>query len=399
MRSPAPVQDPSTDTCPAAALTVEGVRKRFGGEDPVVALDGLDLAVPTGSVTAVLGPSGCGKTTLLRIVAGTERPDAGRVTIAGTVAVDVGGSGPSRSARRDVWVPPERRRVGLVPQEGALFPHLDVAGNIAFGLRSWSRPERRDRVAELLELVELPGHGGRRPHELSGGERQRIALARALAPRPDVVVMDEPFSALDATLRSGLRDEVADMLRRSGTTAVIVTHDRSEAMAMADEVAVMREGRIVQRGRPDELYLRPADEWVGRFLGDAVLLAGRLVDGRVECALGTLPFSGVPGLCGDGDDNDDDNNGDDDAEVTVFLRPEQITRAGPAVSEERGHRAALVRSVQFLGPDVMVGLVLDDHAVTARWPSSLGEPTVGETVPIEVVGPARVFRTETAARP
>lgn len=366
------------------ALVVEGARRRFarrGSDDVIDALDGVDLCVATGSITAVLGPSGCGKTTLLRAIAGTESLDAGRITIGGTVVADASGT-----AGRAVRVAPEHRRVGLVPQEGALFPHLDVAGNIAFGIRSLGRGERRARVRELLELVELPDHASRRTHELSGGEGQRVALARALAPRPDVVLLDEPFSALDATLRSGLRDEVAELLRRSGTTAVIVTHDRTEAMAIADEVAVMRYGQIVQRGRPDELYRFPVDAWTAGFLGDIVMLPGLITGDVVDCPLGRLSFdhTALPV---------DHLDGLDGAEVTVLLRPEQIVRLDPS----RGNAGviATVCAVQFLGPDVVVELVVTDAlSVTARWPSSVREPTVSDEVRIHVIGPARILPTD-----
>ncbi|MBS1839177.1 MAG: ABC transporter ATP-binding protein [Actinobacteria bacterium] len=371
------------------ALVVEGARRRFTGGndgDVVDALDGVDLCVVAGSITAVLGPSGCGKTTLLRAIAGTERLDAGRIRIDGAVVVDAPVAGaPVAGAdhgggRRSIRVPPERRRVGLVPQEGALFPHLDVAGNIAFGIRSLGRAARRDRVEELLDLVELSGCATRRTHELSGGERQRVALARALAPRPDVVLLDEPFSALDATLRAALRDEVASLLRRSATTALLVTHDRTEAMAMADEVAVMRAGRIVQVGRPDELYRRPIDAWTARFLGDVVVLPGRIVGDAVDCALGLLPLGdGIGADCGA-----------DGSEVTVLLRPEQIVRRGD------GATVGIVVAVRFLGPDVVVEIriVGPTHTgcvVCCRWSSSEGEPVIGEQVSLAVVGPVRVL--------
>lgn len=360
------------------ALGVVAARRRFDGADPVDALDGVDLEVRQGSITAVLGPSGCGKSTLLRVVAGTERLDAGRIEIDGTRVVEADGS------RHPLHVPPEQRRTGLVPQEGALFPHLDVAGNVAFGIHGMHRDQRRARVRELLELVDLVGYERRRPHELSGGERQRVALARALAPRPAVVLLDEPFSALDATLRAALRDEVADLLRSSGSTAVIVTHDRTEAMAMADEVAVMRAGRIVQRGRPDELYRRPVDEWTGRFLGDAVVLHGRAVGSSVECVLGTLAV----------DDEGSDLHGVDGREVTVLLRPEQIV---PAVAGSTGASAARVGATRFLGPDVVVDLMVGETVLTARWPSSSGEPAVGEELAVTVRGAARAVPAGDAA--
>ncbi|UDY37450.1 ABC transporter ATP-binding protein [Dermatobacter hominis] len=339
-----------------AAVELVAVRRRFDVDPPVVALDGVDLCVAPGSLTAVLGPSGSGKTTLLRVLAGTERPDSGTVRIGGAT-LDAPGT----------HVPPERRRVGLVPQEGALFPHLDVAGNVAFGLPRRSRRERSRRVAELLELVDLQGIGHRRPHELSGGQQQRVALARALAPAPDVVLLDEPFSALDASLRSSLRTEVADLLRSTGTTAVLVTHDQDEAMSVADSLAVLRAGRIVQHGPPDELYRRPADLWVAGFLGDAVLLDAELADGVARCALGELPVdrAGAP----------------EAGAVTVFLRPEQVWPAGSATGV-----VGEVAGTRFAGAEVEVALVVDGTEVAARWPSSLAPVRAGDRVDLEVLG-------------
>ena len=211
-------------------LTVSGLYKAFGTH-PV--LTGLDLDVPAGSFTAILGPSGSGKTTLLRLLAGFERADAGSIAIGDRV---VDGPGTSQ-------IPPERRQLGYVPQEGALFPHLTVAANVGFGL-----PARRRaaRTAELLEAVGLAGMGGRYPHQLSGGQQQRVALARALAIRPEVVLLDEPFASLDAHLRASVRADVLEICRAAGTTAILVTHDQDEALSMADRIAVLRDGRIVQ---------------------------------------------------------------------------------------------------------------------------------------------------------
>ncbi len=238
-------------------LRVCGVGKSYGS---VAVLQGVDLEVPAGSVTALLGPSGCGKTTLLRIVAGFDTADAA----------------PSPSLARWSTAPggrlaPERRRVGIVPQEGALFPHLDVRGNIGFGLGR-ATPEREDRVDELLTALGLSGLGERRPHELSGGQQQRVAVARALAPRPDVVLLDEPFASLDASLRGRVRQEVLAALRAAGSTTLLVTHDQDEALACADRLAVMNGGVVVQAGPPWEVYERPAGDWVAQFVGTATLL-------------------------------------------------------------------------------------------------------------------------------
>lgn len=254
------------------AISCSGIHKRFGA---VTALDGFDLDVAGGSTLSLLGPSGCGKTTALRVIAGFEEPDAGRVAIGGRVVV-----GPKTA------VPPERRRVGMVFQDYALFPHMSVARNVAYGLDS------ADRVDEVLHLVGLDGLGDRMPHELSGGEQQRVALARALAPRPDVILLDEPFSNLDATLRVRMRRDVRRILMLAGATTIFVTHDQEEALAMADHVAVMREGKVVQEGSPKELYERPADKWVAGFVGESEFLRGEAAPGRVDTPLGAFPHFG-----------------------------------------------------------------------------------------------------------
>ncbi len=222
-------------------LSVAGLHKAFGAH-PV--LTGLDLDVPAGSLTAILGPSGSGKTTLLRLLAGFERADAGSIMI-GDRTVD----GPG------VHVPPERRQIGYVPQEGGLFPHLSVAANVGFGLPA--RQRRGPRTEELLAAVGLAGMGNRYPHQLSGGQQQRVALARALAIRPEIVLLDEPFASLDAHLRASVRADVQQICQTAGTTAILVTHDQDEALSMADRIAVLRDGRIVQYAAPQDLYSRP----------------------------------------------------------------------------------------------------------------------------------------------
>ncbi|MDO9175233.1 MAG: ABC transporter ATP-binding protein, partial [Actinomycetota bacterium] len=214
-----------------AVLDVRDVRKAFGQQQ---VLHGIDLHVAAGAIVAVLGPSGCGKTTLLRLIAGFEQLDHGSITVAGQLAANRGGAGPTLS------LPPERRRVGVVPQEGALFPHLDVAGNVGFGLRRGSDA----RVAEVLALVGLAGFEKKRPSQLSGGQQQRVALARALAPKPSLVLLDEPFSSLDAAMRGQVREEVFEVLRAANATAILVTHDQQEALSVADQVAVLLAGRI-----------------------------------------------------------------------------------------------------------------------------------------------------------
>jgi iron(III) transport system ATP-binding protein len=244
-------------------LTVQGLHKAYGSH-PV--LTGLDLTVPAGSLTAILGPSGSGKTTLLRLLAGFDQADAGTVRIGGTIV-----DGPGEH------VPPERRRIGYVPQEGSLFPHLTVAANVGFGLPV--RERRGPRVAGLLEAVGLAGLGKRYPHQLSGGQQQRVALARALAIEPELVLLDEPFASLDAHLRAAVRADVQAIFRAAGTTAILVTHDQDEALSMADRVAVLRGGQIAQCAAPQDLYIRPADPELARFIGEANLLDGELESG------------------------------------------------------------------------------------------------------------------------
>jgi len=240
-------------------LALDRVTKSFGC---TAALQEASLEVEEGEFVALLGPSGCGKTTALRVAAGFERPDAGRVKIDGA---QVAGPG--------TFVAPERRAVGMVFQDYALFPHLDVAANIGFGL---ARKARTARVGELLSLVGLEGFGHRSPGDLSGGQQQRVALARALAPRPKLVLLDEPWSAIDALLREEMRGELARVLRSEGATVVLVTHDREEAFTLADRIALMREGRVVQTGKPEELYFGPADRWCARFVGASNLLPAEL---------------------------------------------------------------------------------------------------------------------------
>jgi iron(III) transport system ATP-binding protein len=354
-------------------LSVAGVRKAYGR---VTALDGVDLEVPAGTLMAVLGPSGCGKTTLLRCVAGFERVDAGSVTLAGR-----------RVAGGGAHLPPHRRRVAVVPQEGALFPHLTVAGNVAYGLDRSAR--RSGRVDEVLALVGLDGYGARMPHQLSGGQQQRVAVARALAPRPPLVLLDEPFSALDAALRTEVRRDIRQALHAVGATAVLVTHDQGEALSMADQVAVMNAGRIVQSGSPTTVYHRPASPWVAGFVGEAVLLEGTVDGPVVATALGRLPLQD-PAVV-------DRTAAVDRTATTVLVRPEQIDLLAeePGIEEsgieESGIVATIVRH-DFHGHDALVALRLADGTeVLARIFGNTRPPEVGERVGVAVRGPARAF--------
>ncbi len=281
-------------------LELADVHKSYQDQSVLV---GVDLAVASESVTAILGASGSGKTTLLRLVAGFDRIDRGEIRIGGSVVDD---------AKRAE--PPERRRLGYVPQEGALFPHLTVAGNVAFGLAH--RRHQRARVRDLLDMVGLGGLERRYPDQLSGGQQQRVALARALATEPTLVLMDEPFSSLDAAMRASIRTEVRDILRQAGATTVLVTHDQDEALSLADQVAVLRQGQIVQHGPPHELYTRPVDPELAGFLGEANVLDAVISGPTAATSLGLVPLSGqptelVPGTGGD-------------HRARIMVRPEQV---------------------------------------------------------------------------
>ncbi len=261
---------------PAFAVQARGLRRRFGD---VLAVDDFDLDVMPGEMLTVLGPSGCGKTTVLRLIAGLDTPDAGTIEIGGR---RVSGAGAS--------VPPERRRVGMVFQDVALFPHLSVHDNIGYGLRR--DPDREVRVRELLELIALPDAGDRMPYQLSGGMQQRVAVARALAPRPDVVLLDEPFSSLDAALRTQLRGDVREILRAAGAAAVFVTHDQDEALTLGDRMAVMVRGRVEQVAPPEVVYGEPATPFVATFVGTANLVHGEYRDGLAVTRFGVVRLVG-----------------------------------------------------------------------------------------------------------
>ena len=312
-------------------LVITGLRKSFG---PHAVLAGLGLHVAAGSLTAILGPSGSGKTTLLRILAGFEEADSGTVMIGDTV-VD------SATAH----VAPEKRKIGYVPQEGSLFPHLTVAANVGFGLPS--RQRRGGRAQALLDKVGLADFAKRYPHELSGGQQQRVALARALAIQPAVVLLDEPFASLDAHLRASVRADVQQILRDTQTTAVLVTHDQDEALAIADRVAVLRNGQIAQYAPPAELYSRPVDSELARFIGDANLLDGICHAGMVDTVLGALPVesdqAGPPASAGD------------PRLVTVLIRPEHIELlpAGVSPPDGSGNAGQVVES-EYYGHDAVL---------------------------------------------
>jgi iron(III) transport system ATP-binding protein len=315
-------------------ILLQGVSKRFG---ETAAVAGAELCVERGEVVALLGPSGCGKTTLLRLVAGFEHPDTGTVRVGGELV-----------ASAETSVPPERRRIGMVFQDYALFPHLTVAGNVGFGL---PRRERRAKVPMLLALVGLCGLGGRYPHELSGGQQQRVALARALAPAPELVLLDEPWSNVDPQLRAELREEITSILRPLGVTVVLVTHDREEAFSLADRIALMRDGTVVQEGTPEELYLAPASRWAAEFVGAGNFLAGTVVDGLVRTPVGAFPVNGA-GTAGTAE------------AVEVLVRPELLElRPDPA-------GAAQVVGREFRGHDVFYRILLEGVELVSHRPST-----------------------------
>lgn len=339
-------------------LEISGLSKNFNAT-PV--LKEVHLEVPQGMLAAVLGASGSGKTTLLRLIAGFLQPDSGQIKLDQTIIATA-----TRSLR------PERRGIGYVAQEGALFPHLTVAQNISFGLK---RAQRRcqARVEELLAMVGLPAHYGQRPPQaLSGGEQQRVALARALAPAPHLLLLDEPFSALDAGLRAETRAAVAGALMAANATAILVTHDQDEALSMGRMVGVMQHGSLAQWATPETLYRHPANPDVASFLGEAVFLPGEADGGQAHCALGLVElFSPVPR-----------------GPVKLMIRPEQITIHGQAAQAR-----ARVLQVTYYGHDASLSLQLcqnDKQVLTARVPG-LEIPKVGDEVSIAVKGPVVAY--------
>ena len=256
------------------ALHLQHLAKSYGD---LQVLRDVNVEIAQGAFVSILGRSGEGKTTLLRLIAGFEQPDSGTITLGNRL---VHGDG--------VHVPAEKRRVGIVPQEAALFPHLTAEDNIGFGLQEFTKDARRDRVREMLALVEMTDFATYLPDQLSGGQQRRIALARALAPQPDLVLLDEPFAALDSELRRRLRDDVRRALATVGATSLLVTHDQEEALSIADEVAVLRDGVIAQHARPRALYSTPADLELASFIGDSVILEASIQDGKAVTALGSL---------------------------------------------------------------------------------------------------------------
>jgi iron(III) transport system ATP-binding protein len=316
-------------------LEVRNLIRRFDGRTVV---DDVSLSIEAGQVTCLLGPSGCGKSTTLRMIAGVDMQDEGAIWVDGALVCDT-----------RFRVPPERRAIGLMFQDFALFPHLSVADNVAFGLRK-DADNRSRRVDELLERVSLTGFGAKFPHELSGGEQQRVALARALAPRPRILLMDEPFSGLDERLRDGIRDDTLSLLKEEGTAVLLVTHEPHEAMRMADEIALMRAGRIVQRGAPYNIYNAPADRAAAAFFSDINILRSKVQGLLTETPFGEFLAPGVP----------------DATEVEIVIRPQHLKidfdRAGrgPNPTPEDGTPArATVDRARFLGRESLVEFRMD----------------------------------------
>lgn len=333
-------------------IRVNSVSKHYGGRP---AVNNVHLTVPDGAVMALLGSSGCGKTTLLRLIAGFERCNGGEIRL-GRHIVD----------SDDGFVPPERRHVGYVPQEGALFPHLTAARNIGFGLRD--RKGRSDRISEMLDLIGLTLHADKFPHELSGGQQQRVAIARALAPNPDVILLDEPFNALDLDLRRRISEEIVGLLRQAGTTTLLVTHDPEEAFAASDLVAVMKDGSIIQCAAPIDLYRSPASIDVARLTGETILLGGVMRKGVAETTLGAIPIDGKPT--------------DENCMATVMLRPEQL-RVGV---NGTGHKAA-VKASRFKGDHTVVTVDIGGLSLNVR----SDKPPDGPMVLLRVAGAGKIF--------
>jgi iron(III) transport system ATP-binding protein len=348
-------------------LQLGGVTRSFGSE---VAVDSLSLVVREGEILTLLGPSGCGKTTTLRLLAGLTRPDAGTITVAGET---VAGEGR--------FVPPEERDIGLVFQEFALFPHLTVAENIAFGIDDWSKTDREKRVDELLEMISLSGYGDHSPEDLSGGQRQRVALARSLAPEPDVILLDEPFSNLDVALRKEMREEVRAILKATGVTAVSVTHDQEEALSISDRVAVIHDGHVEQVGRPEAVFEHPKSRFVAEFLGQAGFLSGELQKGIIETGVDTLHAGMLEGL----------SKEYDGAAVDVLVRPDDLAATPTdgatgdepwSGGDEPGDGRIVTR--EYTGPSFVYGVELDSGDLVHCQHNHAAEFDIGQRVSVDL---------------
>jgi iron(III) transport system ATP-binding protein len=333
-------------------LELRELTRRFGA---TAAVERLSIALDAGRIGCLLGPSGSGKTTVLRCIAGFERPDAGEVLAGG-----------ERLAAPGVWVPPERRRIGMVFQDYALFPHLAVLANVGFGLRDGGRADRRRRALEMLELVGLADQADKLPHELSGGQQQRVALARALAPRPRLVLLDEPFSNLDAEVRMELAQQVRAALKSEGATALLVTHDQREAFAIADEIGVLRAGRLAQWDAPWKLYHSPATRFVADFVGEGSFIQGTvLVPGRVSTELGVIEGQLTHGQPAG-------------THVDLLLRPDDVIH-----DDESELRAEVIERV-FRGAQFRYKLKLPSGATALSFAPSHHDHAIGERIGIRL---------------
>jgi len=344
-------------------LVIEGLSVTHGS---TLAVDDVSARIDSGDLVAVLGPSGCGKTTLLLAIAGLLPVGAGTIRL-----------GERELSSPSLTVPAEKRGIGWVPQEASLFPHLSVADNIGFAL-----PRGRGRAARVAELASLVGLGaltGRAPNQLSGGQAQRVALARALALNPDLLLLDEPFAALDTQLRVGLRREVAELLRAQGTTSLLVTHDQEEALTLADKVAVLRDGHLEQFGTPEEIYQHPASEWVASFVGDVVELEGLWRGGRVTCALGAVEASAVGFTPADGDP------------VRLMLRPEWIVPRPELLAHAAAGADARVTAISYAGHDAMLSCDLVSGPTVRMRMAAVELPHVGDDVRLAVQRPGLAF--------
>ncbi|WP_138005367.1 ABC transporter ATP-binding protein [Halalkalirubrum salinum] len=340
-----------------AILSLRDVSKSFGTEE---AVRGIDLTVSRGELVTLLGPSGCGKTTTLRMIAGLEEPTTGTIALAGAT---VAGDG--------AFVSPEDRDVGIVFQSFALFPHLTVAENIAFGLTDKSDAEKTNRVEELLDLVNMPSHADRRPDQLSGGQKQRVALARSLAPEPELLLMDEPFSNLDVRLRVQMREEVRSILKRAGVTAISVTHDQEEALSISDRVAVMNDGQIEQVGKPERVFEQPESKFVASFLGRASFLSARLENGTIETGIGTFDATTLEGYTEQYDRID----------VEVLARPDDLRARSATPQDANGEIVAR----QYVGPSFIYRVDLDSGDTVHCLHNHVTDFTIGERVRVELV--------------
>ncbi|WP_420028703.1 ABC transporter ATP-binding protein [Halorussus caseinilyticus] len=356
MAATAPRRESDDSADAGTVLELDGVVKEYAAE---TAVDSLSLSVREGELLTLLGPSGCGKTTTLRMMAGLERPDGGEVRLGGEVVSDTSNH-----------VEPENRDVGLVFQDFALFPHLSVGQNVAFGLTDADETETERRVTELLDLVNLAGHREAKPDELSGGQQQRVALARSLAPEPDILLLDEPFSNLDVRLRVEMREEVRQILKEAGVTAVSVTHDQEEALSISDRVAVMNDGRMEQVGTPESVFEHPESRFVASFLGQAGFLSAWYEEGTVVTPIGNFAPQRLNGLTTEYAGTD----------LDVLVRPDDLRATVVDESEADGH----IIHRQYTGPSFVYRVELDNGDMVHCQHNHVKELDIGKPVRVEL---------------